>query len=563
LSTASASDLLELEAFAKNCDNSLVRDLIEEGPVADVRRPREVKGCHFTRVEPEPVPSPYLIAASPSCAELLGLDPKETSTAEFLNVFSGNHLLPGLTGWATVYGCHCGGQWFGQLGDGRAMSIGEAIHPKTGHRHEMQLKGCGRTPYSRQFDGRAVVRSSIREFLASEAMGSLGVPTTRALCVLGHEEKIQRAWYPESKEKSEFAGRPHPPQMLKVEPGAVLCRVAPSFIRFAQLELFWKRDDPENFFKLADHAIAREYPWIKEKVEKKEITRVEGYVELLKETAKGQALLIAEWLRVGYVQGNMNSDNTLVGGRTLDYGPFGFMEKFDPSWSPFTSDPAKNFGFLNQPRAALVNVIVHAQGMKAMLSRLIADEGQDAKDKLDADIQDAVDGFGVAFKAHHETNCRKKLGLRKHDPSLWSELLSLMGASDVDFTLFFRHLAQASVASDPNEALKTLADAFYEKPDQDKWKIWMARYMGIVKEEGRDAKERVAEMNSVNPKYILRNWMATLAYEAAEEKKDYSMVAELLTLLSRPYDDQPDAEKKWSRLTPEWARGHPGVAFMS
>lgn len=250
-STSSAPELKTFNDFAKNVDNSLIRELVEEQTKYQDVFPREVKNAHYTIVNPTPVPSPRLVLYSSEVAELVGLNPRECESREFLDTFSGNALYGNMQGWATVYGCHHYGHWFGQLGDGRAISIAEAVH--NGRRFELQLKGAGRTPYSRQFDGRAVLRSSLREFLASEAMHHLGVPTTRALSLIVHGQNISRPWYADTASAAQArdteqdarwqSGIPYPPNTLKVEQGAVLCRVAPSFLRFAHFELFWRRGE--------------------------------------------------------------------------------------------------------------------------------------------------------------------------------------------------------------------------------------------------------------------------------------------------------------------------------
>lgn len=578
-SNASSSQLYNLDSFCAAADNTLIRSLTEEPGELDPRTPREVLEAHYVLVNPEPVEEPVLIAGSRACAEKLGLDPDAVGSAEFLNVFSGNALPGALRGWATVYGCHCGGQWFGQLGDGRAVSIGETVHPTTGERHELQLKGSGRTPFSRVFDGRAVVRSSVREFLASEAMASLGVPTTRALSLIAHDGDITRAWYSDAdgweakrSNMKPTSVNPHPPQQLTVERGAVLCRTGASFIRFAQLELFWRRGDDTRLLQLINHALEREFPDILNSAGSVEADGAKGdmYVAMFREIASRQARLVSEWLRVGYVQGNMNSDNTLLGGRTLDYGPFGFVEEYSPGWTPFTSDPAANFGFRNQPRAAMVNISVLAEVFKRAVS---AAAGEGADDDAPSahvarqlqHITDTVSGFPDTFGREYNEIRRRKLGLvawNEQASGLWERLDNIMANGGVDYTIFFRQLASASGG---DEGLACISPALYAPPiDVGAWEQWLSDLALHVKSEGLCPAERASLMNATNPKYILRNWMAVRAYEAAERNDDFSLVRELHGVLSRPYDEQGvECDEKWYRKTPDWAMAMPGVAYMS
>ncbi len=443
------ADLKTFQDFATSVDNTLIRELSEESTKYPTIFSREVRNAHFTLVDPTPVKQPRLILYSSEVAELIGLDPKECESDEFLETLSGNFLPGKMRGWATVYGCHCYGHWFGQLGDGRAISIAEVFH--RGQRLELQLKGAGRTPYSRQFDGRAVLRSSLREFLASEAMFHLGVPTTRALCLISHAEEVSRPWYPntvraaqalesasdkkEGSDRRTGLNRKFPPTMMKVEQGAVLCRVAPSFLRFGHFELFWRRGEMDELRQLADHCLRREYPQL-DGGGGDGLDRAERYVVMFEEMARRQARLVAEWLRVGYVQGNMNSDNTAAGGVTVDYGPFGFMERLDPSWNPFTSDADGKFAFISQHRAAAMNLAVLSNAFAALVRHTLrpgsgsstaaagADEGEEALvRRVEAA---AAAGFAAEFTAAHAVNCGRKLGLldRQRAAVLWGGLIS-------------------------------------------------------------------------------------------------------------------------------------------
>lgn len=565
---------------------------------------REVRHAHYTSVIPEKVPKPYVIGVSSRCAEALELDTEELESDDFANAFSGNALLPGLDKpWASVYGCHCYGSWFGQLGDGRAMSIGEVsvrtVEDEAEQRFELQLKGCGRTPYSRGFDGRAVVRSSIREFLISESMHFLGVSTTRALSIIGTGALVNRPWYSATEESPSpsSGGRVYPPNQMKREPGAVLCRVAKSFVRIAQLELFAKRHEFAEMTMLADFAIMREFPLL---LSAKDVTRnaagdvvsiaagaPERYVALFKAIADATSTLVVDWIRVGYCQGNMNSDNCLIAGRTLDYGPYGMVERFDPTYQPFTSDQDGKFSFLQQPQAMHVNIVVLGDSFIALLKHRCAELGISTEEtsKHVAEVESCrKEGFGSLFQQKYNRMKRCKLGLDgfgAEEEAMHQELEQLMYDSDVDYTIFYRQLSQLCSSDLPAEALTRLQEAFYEydktmefESVRERWYTWLGTYLKRVldqerrgeseDEDGMDSTTRVALMNKTNPKYILRNWMATKAYE--QELNGYtgaSVVTELTELLSEPYQEQPDLAAKWYKRTPSWAEDMPGVAFMS
>jgi serine/tyrosine/threonine adenylyltransferase len=559
---------------------------------------REIEGAHYSNVKPEPVPQPHIIATSSSCAYELDLDPHELTSDEFAQAFSGNKLLPGLDQpYATVYGCHCYGSWFGQLGDGRAMSLGEChVYTKgddsnngSNETYEIQLKGCGRTPFSRGFDGRAVVRSSIREFLVSEAMHHLGVPTTRALSVISTGQMIRRPWYAGSSEiKNPKTGRgTFPPDQIIQEPGAVLCRVSKTFLRFAQLELFIKRKEYQLALELADYACYKEFNHLLEEGDiidcnadsKGEIRHghPKRYVQLFKEIGNAVSNLVVEWLRVGYVQGNMNSDNTLLGGRTLDYGPYGWMEKFDPLYQPFTSDMDGKFAFMRQPSAMHVNMCVLGECFDSMIRYRCGqlDLSDEESQTYISDIDNyCKDGFSDMFQTKFNDMRCNKLGLdtwNDSDNELYSELEQNMYESCVDYTMFYRELAAVTSNDTPMQALIKLQISFYNYNDKDeieknKWYDLLSKYIQrITKQEKNETLSRTDRnimMNNTNPKYVLRNWMAVLAYEAANEG-DSSVVDELHELLETPYEENNEMESKYYQLTPDWAKNMPGSSFLS
>jgi len=662
-SSRSMSGLRDLGSFGI-AQNTLTKYLVAEDGAellsGDKMKPRQVMKAHYTPVLPEPVPDPQFVAGSASCARMLGLQPSELATDRFTKAFAGNELLPGLDRpYATVYGCHCYGTWFGQLGDGRALSIGEVyVPPGTGQEEgtvggtedtsgaygdrlfELQLKGCGRSPYSRGFDGRAVLRSSVREFLVSESMHHLGVSTTRALSIVTTGMEIRRPWYAASSrrnmynEQLEAAGPGHrlpgkfSPDTLMREAGAVLCRVSRSFLRFGQLELFGLRGELANLRLLADYTCFREYPHLltggpdapdsDSQVSPDSPdsfaaqTHAPGppsrYVALFRSVARQNAELVAGWLRVGYVQGNMNSDNTLLGGRTIDYGPYGWMEKFDPYYQPFTSDTDGKFAFIRQPAAMAINVEVlgtsafvplvkHAymEAVRAAQQEQEQGQGQGRRHGLPPlerylEELEAISksDFAEYFTTAYDEVKRRKLGFAifdsdaEGDMDLWNDLEKLMYGSQADFTMTFRNLgkvaqefaeegaaASTSTASASlSAAMEGLAECFYDDvklggaEEEDAWLAWLARYRDRIQSTtSMSPQERRAMQDSANPKYVLRNWMAVLAYERAKEG-DYSLINELTVVLERPYEEQPEAQK-WFDKTPSWATNMPGVAFLS
>ena len=605
---------------------------------------REVKGAHYTRVRPTvSAPQPKLVAYSASVAESLGLTSEMCESALFLRVFSGSPP-DDLDTWATVYGASFFGRFGGQRGDGRAISIGQ-VRGK-----EIQLKGAGVTPYSRRSDGRAVLRSSVREFLGQESMAALGIPTTRSLCLLTTGETVRRYWYTEAGEQS-----------VRREPGAVGTRVATSFLRFGQMELFAQRQELDLLEELAAHALEREFAHLKpggppdgspeEPPDAPETPALtcRTLLGMFDEVCARQALLLAGWLRVGYCQGNMNSDNAALGGVTLDYGPFAFMEKYSTFYNPWVGG-GKEYSFAMQPTAASKNLAGLANAFAALALRLRGAEQRrgGASMPSEADIvkalQASISGrFGDAFRATHADNCRAKLGLATWDEEaaeLMDELLRLMDsraghrappaaatsegdgpgwrmpwasrdpidppsaplaehpheqpsrpAGGVDFSLLFRTLGRpdlpalaaadeadlafaAALAEDSEGArlpaslrallLPAALDSVEGWPSAHvrEWTAWSRRYWRRVRSEDRgDA--RLQEMAAANPKYILRNWMAAGAYEAAE-RGDFATVRELHEVLGAPYAEQSeDVAARWAQVTPQWARERAGLSFMT
>jgi uncharacterized protein YdiU (UPF0061 family) len=503
----------------------------ETGP-----RRREVRGALWSRVAPTPVAAPRTLAVSREMLARLGLDEDDAVSPRFAEVFAGNALLTGMDPFATNYGGHQFGNWAGQLGDGRAISLGEVVNA-AGERLELQLKGAGPTPYARFADGRAVLRSSIREFVCSEAMHHLGVPTTRALSLVATGEDVIRDMF--------YDGHPQP------EPGAVVCRVAPSFLRFGHFELPASRGEHDLLRRLADFAIRRDFPHL----------RGEGetlYADWFAGICARTARLAAEWMRVGFVHGVLNTDNMSILGLTIDYGPYGWIDAYDPDWTPNTTDAGgRRYRFGWQPAIARWNLIRLAQA----LSPLFADA---------APLQAGIDGFGVAYTEAERAIAARKLGLTEcgdEDIALLRDLHALMQAAEMDMTLSFRGLiavaADAADGQPPSPA--ALEDAFYDPgkraTQHTALRDWLQRYAARIAADPLPAAERRERMRLANPRYVPRNYLAQQAIDRAEAG-DPSGVVELLDVLRRPYDDQPGREAYAARR-PDWARDRAGCSMLS
>ncbi len=512
-------------------DNRFVRELpADPEPGSHVR---QVHGACYSRVLPTPVRAPELLAWSPEVAALLDLDEADVRSAQFAEVFGGNALLPGMAPYAACYGGHQFGNWAGQLGDGRAITLGEAINAR-GQRWELQLKGAGPTPYSRRADGRAVLRSSLREFLCSEAMHHLGVPSTRALCLIGTGESVIRDMF--------YDGHPRP------EPGAVVCRVAPSFIRFGNFEILAARGDEALLSHLVDFTIARDFP----ELDGDPATRRARWFD---EVCRRTAVMVAHWMRVGFVHGVMNTDNMSILGLTIDYGPYGWVDNFDPGWTPNTTDAGgRRYRFGHQPTIAHWNLWQLANALYPVFG---------AAEALEAGLAH----YAASFEAENRRMQADKLGLRRFgadDQALLDALHELLVEGEIDMTIFFRRLADVDVmAAAPD--LAPFADAFYDEPRRaavaPALAAWLARYAARARADGRTAEERRAAMNAANPCYVPRNYLAQQAIDAAEAG-DLALVAELLEVMRRPYDEQPGRER-FAAKRPEWARHRAGCSMLS
>lgn len=470
----------------------------------------ELPAAFHTRLSPTSLPAPYLVGVSRSAAELIGLDPEEFQKQEVVDVFTGNRSWPGAKPLAAVYSGHQFGVWAGQLGDGRAILLGEvpARMSDAPGRLELQLKGAGATPYSRMGDGRAVLRSSIREFLCSEAMAALGIPTSRALCVTGSDFRVMRE---------------------APETTAVTTRMAASFVRFGSFEHWFYNGRQDELKVLADHVIDRCYPELRQDPQ--------PYKALLAEVTRRTARMVAQWQAVGFMHGVMNTDNMSILGITLDYGPFGFMEAFDAKHICNHSDTQGRYAYSMQPQIAHWNCYAVGQALLPLIGEV-------------ADAEEALSVFQPAFDAMQDQLLHAKLGLQSgqaEDSKLFDSMFAIMQQSHVDFPLFFRRLGDLCVipSAGSDEALR---DLFIDRAAFDAWAI---QYRSRLQQENSiDAVRRTA-MNRVNPKYVLRNYLAQAAIEKAEAK-DFSEVAKLLAILEHPFDEQPEHEA-YAALPPDWA----------
>ncbi|MGX5661108.1 protein adenylyltransferase SelO [Diaphorobacter nitroreducens] len=456
----------------------------------------------FTPLRPTPLPQPHWVDTSAEVGALLGLPEAWQQRDDALQAFTGNALLPGSQPLASVYSGHQFGVWAGQLGDGRAILLGETA---TGQ--EVQLKGSGRTPYSRMGDGRAVLRSSIREFLCSEAMHALGIPTTRALCVTGSPAPVQRE---------------------EVETAAVVTRVAPSFIRFGHFEHFAARGQEAELRALADYVIDRYYPDCRRSQE----WEGNAYAALLHAVSERTAALLAQWQAVGFCHGVMNTDNMSILGLTMDYGPFQFLDAFDPGHICNHSDVRGRYAFDRQPSVAYWNLLCLAQALLPLIGEV---------DTARAALQSYEGSFGRQFLAR----IRAKLGLqqaREGDAALVDGLLRLLAADRVDYPIFWRRLSGAVATED----FEPMRDLFLDRAALD---AWLLQYKELLALDGWALAADL--MHKTNPRFVLRNHLGEQAIRAAK-LGDFSELQILQRLLARPFDDHPGHEA-YAGFPPDWA----------
>ena len=519
-------------------DNSFVRELPADPD--ETNRPRQVHNACYSRVAPTPVSGPKLTAYSKEVADLLNLSVDEIGEEELAQVLAGNKTWPGMETYAACYGGHQFGTWAGQLGDGRTIGLGETTNGD-GERWELQLKGAGPTLYSRAADGRAVLRSSIREFLCSEAVHHLGIPTTRALSVVTTGDEVVRDMF--------YDGNP------RQEPGAIVCRVSPTFIRFGNFEIFAAREELDVLKALLDYTIEFHFPELG--------TPSPGaYVQLLAEVSRRTAVMIVDWMRVGFVHGVMNTDNMSVLGLTIDYGPYGWLDNYDPGWTPNTTDATgRRYRYGNQPNIAKWNLVRFANALYPLVG--------DAKP-----IEAAVKAYPDTFDKAYRKMMASKLGLtsfrRDDDDALVTELLQVLQAAETDMTIFYRRLADIepaeAVEQNAEHRVAPLLDAYYV-PEQLNVEVtkrigdWLGAYARRLVSENRPSSERRTAMDQVNPKFLLRNYLSQLAIDKAEVG-DASLVKELLDVMRRPYDEQP-GRQEYALKRPDWARSRPGCSALS
>ena len=501
--------------------------------------PRQVHKACFSLVTPRKTADPKIIHSSIEVAELLGISTEETKSDEFRDIFTGNKIIPNTNPYAMCYGGHQFGHWAGQLGDGRAINLAEVLH--NNKRWAMQLKGSGETPYSRTADGLAVLRSSIREYLCSEAMYHLGVPTTRALSLaLTGDEVLRDVMYNGN---------------AAYEKGAVVCRVSPSFIRFGNFEIFAARKDYDSLKKLTDYTIKHFFPELGEPSK-------ETYLAFFKTVAKRTMDMIVHWQRVGFVHGVMNTDNFSILGLTIDYGPYGWLEGYDHNWTPNTTDRQnKRYRYGNQSNMGVWNVFQLANALFPLIN--------DA-----APMEAFLKQIQLEYRIDYINMMRDKLGLKnsdaQSDEQLIVELEQLLQSSETDMTIFFRNLSNISkdlqIESENSDFLQEVKDAFYQVDDLKgetlkEWKIWFENYLNRLAKEDLSDAERKTNMDAVNPKYVLRNYMAQLAIDDAD-KGNYELIDTFLNMLRQPYSEQTE-NQKWFAKRPEWARNKVGCSMLS
>ena len=512
--------------------DSLPADPIQENYL------RQVRGACYSFVEPSRAGKPKLLASSKELAETLGFTTADRESSKFLAVFAGNELLSGMKPFAMCYGGHQFGNWAGQLGDGRAITLGELIDNE-GDRQALQLKGAGKTPYSRSADGLAVLRSSLREYVCSEAMHHLGVPTTRALSLIATGDAVVRDML--------YDGHPAP------EPGAIVCRVAPSFIRFGNFEICVAQRNVELLKQLADYTIGTDFPKLRS------VDEPAKYVSWFEEVVDRTINMIVHWMRVGFVHGVMNTDNMSILGLTIDYGPYGWLEDYDPDWTPNTTDAAtRRYRYGQQPWVAQWNLLQLANAIVPLIGET-------------KPLEDALNRFPAVYQERWEETVRNKLGLSdtgSKETPLINELETILKLTETDMTLFFRSLAKLDIeatlsAEDP---LHDMRDAYYSPESisakqREQINQWLRNYATLIKHQAQDSQRRIAQMNAINPLYVPRNYLAQLAIDEIESG-NLQYLEDWMAVLERPYDEQAGKEA-FAVKRPEWARTRVGCSMLS
>ena len=490
---------------------------------------REVLEAVYSFVRPIKTSNPTLLHVSDEMQHTLDFSNEDIQSREFLEFVTGNSVLKNSKPFAMCYAGHQFGNWAGQLGDGRAINLGEIKD------WAVQLKGSGPTPYSRTADGLAVLRSSVREYLCSEAMHHLGVPSTRALSLSLTGDKVLRDVM--------YNGNP------AHEKGAIVSRVAKSFLRFGNFEIFAARNDLKNLKTLTDYTIKSHFSHLGKPSK-------EVYLQFFQEVTSKTLEMIIHWQRVGFVHGVMNTDNMSILGLTIDYGPYGWLEGFDFGWTPNTTDKQqKRYRYGNQPTIGLWNLYQLANALYPLIEEA-------------APLEKILEGYKSNFEKKSQDMMRAKLGLtsdKETDIDIIQSLENNLQATETDMTIFFRTLSSFK-KEQPEKGVELMQDAFYT-PDTIKgnvlnnWKQWFADYAKRLEDETTSADERQQQMNKINPKYVLRNYMAQLAIDKAD-KGDTSLLEEMYLLLKEPYSEQPKFEH-WFAKRPEWARHKVGCSMLS
>ncbi|WP_438968967.1 protein adenylyltransferase SelO [Nonlabens sp.] len=515
--------------------NTLPEDPIQENFT------RQVSDVAYSIATPLKFEKASLIHVS-QLAEELGFDVQEIKEEEFLKLFTGQVLYPNTQSYAMAYAGHQFGNWAGQLGDGRAINLFEILEKDK--RWAFQLKGAGPTPYSRRGDGLAVLRSSVREHLCSEAMHHLGVPTTRSLSLsLSGDQVLRDVMYD---------GHPD------YEKGAIVCRVAPSFIRFGNFELAAAQGDNDLLKKLADYTLSTFFTDIK-------TTGKEAYLQLFQEVTDRTLEMILHWQRVGFVHGVMNTDNMSILGLTIDYGPYGWLEPYDHGWTPNTTDRQnKRYRYGAQPEIGLWNLLQLANALFPLVEDAVP-------------LQKILDSYKINYQVQYLETMMNKLGIyhtHKDDRDLIQTLEENLHLHETDMTIFYRELSKIDHKTAQNDAFKIISIAFYHidqltEARKNSWIAWLESYvlrleLDVKMETGNAlafAKARTEKMNATNPKYVLRNYIAQLVIDEAD-KGDYQLLNDIYTMLQKPYEEQPEYDK-WYALRPEWARDKVGCSMLS
>jgi len=515
-----------------NIDDTFNKELPADADRNNTRR--QVMNACYSYVTPRIPSNPKLVHVSDDMLKELGLSIGDANSQHFLEVFSGKKVLENIEPFAMCYGGHQFGHWAGQLGDGRAINLTEVLHQEK--RWALQLKGAGETPYSRTADGLAVLRSSIREHLCSEAMFHLGVPTTRSLSLCLSGDDVMRDVM--------YDGNP------ELEKGAIVCRVAPSFVRFGNFQIFASRNDIDSLTKLTDYTIKHFFSTI-------ESGSKEGYIEFFRAVSDRTLRMIIDWQRVGFVHGVMNTDNMSILGLTIDYGPYGWLENYHKGWTPNTTDRQNSrYAFGNQPAIAHWNLFQLANALYPLI--------EDAKP-----LEEILKEFQSKYAVAKIEMMMAKLGLltrNRADVGLISELETVLELTETDMTIFYRLISEISKTDTTEKILMHLNNAFYKTEEltgavEQQWLSWIQSYLKRLETESIEDMYRHKLMKNVNPKYVLRNYMAQLAIDAADEG-DFSIIEELYTLLKQPYEEQIENEK-WFAKRPEWARHKVGCSMLS